>query len=66
MICDRGQMTGQWTRQFQSEGQWSNALVDGQSYANRVVHENITKINGMRSIKGQDKILAKVNNQSCS
>ena len=26
MIYDLGQMTGQWTRQFQSEEQWSNAF----------------------------------------
>ena len=50
MICNWGQMTGQWTRQFQSEGQWSNIFVDGQSYPN-IVHENKTKINEIATVK---------------
>ena len=43
----------QWTRQFQSEGQWSNVCfakrLDGQSYMNKAVHKNIAKINRIRS-----------------
>ena len=56
------QVNGQGSFKAKDNGQM--LLVDGQSYTNRVVHKNIAKINGMRSIKGQDKILAKVNNQS--
>jgi len=45
-ICDCGQMTGQWSK-AKDNGQ--TFLVDSQSYTNKVVHENIAKINGIRS-----------------
>ena len=45
-ICDHIKMTGQWIRQFQSEGQWSNVFG---RWSKLVVHENIVKINRIRS-----------------
>ena len=42
-------------------------LVDGQSYANKIVHQNIAKINGIRSkvkIKFWQKSVVKAENRS--
>ena len=44
---DKRQVNGQGSFKAKDNGQ--TFLVDGQSYANKVVHENIVKINGIRS-----------------
>ena len=41
------QVNGQ--RSFKTKDNGQTFLVDGQSYANKVVHQNIVEINGIRS-----------------
>ena len=63
MIYDRGQTTGQRTRQFQREGQWSNAFGRRSKPCELNSARKYT-VNKRNKVKGQDNILAKVNGQS--
>ena len=66
MICDHGQQQVNGQGSFKAKDNGQTFLVDGQSYVNKVVHKNIAKYskNKWNEVKGQDKIIAKVNSQS--